>query len=68
MTAEPLASPSPGLCTSCTRHRVIQNRRGSRFHLCQRSFEDTRFPKYPPLPVLVCPGYEPGEPDPEEPR
>ncbi len=27
------------------------------FFLCQLSSTDPRFPKYPPLPVLACPGY-----------
>lgn len=65
-----LPDPPPlGLCASCTHHRVIENRRGSRFHLCELSFTDARFPKYPPLPVLACPGHEvaPGS-DPEDDR
>lgn len=49
--------PSPGLCATCAHHRVIENRRGSRFHLCEKSREDARFPKYPPLPVFRCAGY-----------
>jgi len=28
------------------------------FYLCERSRQDARFPKYPPLPVLQCPGFE----------
>lgn len=51
------AGPSPGLCANCAHHRVIESRRGSRFHLCEKSREDPRFPKYPPLPVLRCAGY-----------
>jgi hypothetical protein len=49
--------PHPGLCATCVHHREIRSRRGSVFHLCERSREDPRFRKYPPLPVLVCPGY-----------
>jgi hypothetical protein len=26
--------------------------------MCERSKTDERFPKYPRLPVLECPGYE----------
>ena len=47
-----------GLCASCGFARVVVNARGSRFLMCLRSREDARFPKYPPLPVLRCAGYE----------
>jgi hypothetical protein len=53
-----------GLCGSCKRHRVVGNRTGSRFYLCDRSRTDPRYPKYPPLPRLECEGYEPGGEDP----
>jgi len=33
--------------------------RGSVFYLCELSFRDLRFPKYPRLPVLTCSGYQP---------
>jgi hypothetical protein len=48
-----------GLCDSCHFCRVVENRRGSRFHLCRLSDADPAFPKYPPLPVLACSGYDP---------
>jgi len=51
--------PPAGLCEACTHHRVIESRRGSRFHLCERAAADPRFAKYPPIPVLRCPGFEP---------
>lgn len=51
--------PSPGLCLDCRHARVIENRRGSRFRLCERSRTDPAFPRYPRLPVLHCDGYEP---------
>jgi hypothetical protein len=38
---------------------VVRNTRGSVFSLCQRSREDDRYPRYPRLPVLICPGHEP---------
>jgi hypothetical protein len=47
-----------GLCGACTFARRVENRRGSVFYHCGRSAEDTRFPKYPILPVLTCPGFE----------
>lgn len=54
--------PRIGLCAACRHARVVRNRRGSAFWLCGRSATDPRFPKYPPLPVRSCPGYEKGEP------
>jgi len=47
-----------GLCETCAFHRVIRSDRGSIFYLCERSFTDARFLKYPRLPVLQCAGYE----------
>ena len=55
-----------GLCRTCTHHRLTGNRRGSVFYMCERSLEDPSFPKYPPLPVLECRGYEAGGEDPWE--
>jgi hypothetical protein len=52
-------SPPAGLCESCIHHRIVENRRGSRFHLCERSRDDEAFPRYPALPVVACRGYEP---------
>lgn len=48
-----------GLCASCINARVIENRRGSQFYMCELSKTDKRFAKYPPLPVLNCVGYTP---------
>lgn len=52
-------SPNPGLCATCAFARLVQSARGSRFWLCKLSETDERFAKYPPLPVLRCPGYAP---------
>jgi hypothetical protein len=58
-------SPAPGtlgrigLCTDCQFARVVESARGSAFWRCSLSEQDERFPKYPPLPVRSCPGYEP---------
>jgi hypothetical protein len=30
----------------------------SAFSLCRRSRDDQRFPKYPPIPVMRCAGFE----------
>lgn len=51
------ATPDPGLCSDCAFHRVVESVRGSRYWLCQRSRFDARFPRYPRLPVLACPGF-----------
>jgi hypothetical protein len=46
-----------GLCETCRHSRTIVSDRGSVFFLCQLSFTDPRFKKYPTLPVLECVGY-----------
>jgi hypothetical protein len=46
------------LCDTCQHCRKLHNDRGSIFLLCERSFDDPTFPKYPRLPVLDCRGYE----------
>lgn len=55
-------SPGPGLCAMCANVRIVGNRRGSTFFLCGLAEVDRRFPKYPPLPVLRCPGFEAAKP------
>ncbi len=47
-----------GLCASCTHARTVTSARGSTFVLCGRSQSDAGYPKYPPLPVVRCAGYE----------
>ncbi|PYX48357.1 MAG: hypothetical protein DMG83_01840 [Acidobacteria bacterium] len=46
-----------GLCADCQHARRIESDRGSVFVMCELSFTDSRFPKYPRLPVLACDGY-----------
>jgi hypothetical protein len=53
--------PPHGLCDACRHQRLVPNTRGSVFSLCERSREDPDFPRYPRLPVLRCPGFEPTE-------
>jgi hypothetical protein len=48
---------NPGLCGDCAHARRIQSDRAATFLLCQLSFTDSRFAKYPRLPVLKCSGY-----------
>lgn len=65
-----MPSVFPGLCADCAFSRRVESGR-STFCLCERALTDPRFLKYPPLPVLACPGYErkavpvtPANPDP----
>ena len=56
-----LAEGPPGLCAGCKHMQRVTSARGSTFYLCRRSFTDPRFARYPPIPVLVCAGFEPGD-------
>jgi hypothetical protein len=51
-----------GLCWHCRWQRATTNRRGSTFYRCLRADSDSRFTRYPPLPVVACPGYEEATP------
>ena len=57
--ANPAIPAAAGLCAACVHARAIVSGRGSRFVLCERSRTEARFPRYPPLPVRACPGFEP---------
>ncbi len=60
--SEPVRAPPPGagLCDSCRHQQVVRNTRGSVFSLCRRSRDEPeRYPRYPRVPVLRCPGHEP---------
>lgn len=48
-----------GLCDACSWQRRVVSGRGSQFVLCERSAIDANFVRYPPLPVLQCPGFQP---------
>jgi len=48
-----------GLCEDCVHARRVASAKGSQFVLCELSQLDTRFAKYPRLPVLTCSGYAP---------
>ena len=50
-----------GLCHNCLHAKRVETPR-SVFTLCLRSRDDARFPRYPRLPVLQCPGHEPAPP------
>ena len=58
---DPMTVPAVGLCETCRWARIVTSRRGSVFYRCLRADTDPpdpRFVRYPPLPVLSCPGYE----------
>ena len=46
-----------GLCASCVNARVIESSKGARFIRCDLSFTDTRFARYPRLPITRCEGF-----------
>ncbi|MDE3155788.1 MAG: hypothetical protein KGN76_11835 [Acidobacteriota bacterium] len=48
-----------GLCEACRHVRRIRSDRETVFYRCERSRVDPRFPRYPPIPVIACPGFEP---------
>ena len=50
--------PTESLCSTCAHVRVIHSAKGSVFLQCQRARDDERFPKYPPQPVRLCPGFQ----------
>jgi len=54
-----------GLCEDCKNAKKIESARGSVFWLCTLHDRDPRFAKYPRVPVVACPGYDP---KPEPPR
>ncbi len=57
-----MTRPPAGLCDSCVHQKLIRTGRGNEFSMCERSkSQPEHFPKYPPVPVLECPGYEPRE-------
>ena len=46
------------LCELCQHRQVVNTPRGSRFLLCQLSFGNPRYPKYPPQPIQLCQGFQ----------
>jgi hypothetical protein len=58
MEKDPIEAARAGLCATCRHTAVIVSDRGSRFYRCERSKIDPRFPRYPPLPVVSCIGYD----------
>jgi len=49
-----------GLCARCAFQRLVGTQRGPTYSLCTRSTDEPdRYPRYPPLPVQACAGYQP---------
>jgi uncharacterized protein len=48
---------NPGICENCVHARAVTSDRGSVFLLCELSFSDRRFQKYPKLPMRSCSGH-----------
>lgn len=48
-----------GRCWDCRWVRRVVTGRGSLFFRCGRAEIDPAYPRYPSLPRLACPGYEP---------
>ena len=46
-----------GLCARCTQAHLVRTPR-STFWLCGRARADSRYARYPRLPVLACPGFD----------
>ncbi|MBI1354809.1 MAG: hypothetical protein GC160_10710 [Acidobacteria bacterium] len=57
-----------GLCAACAHVAVTRSAKGSTFYRCRRAKTDPAYAKYPPLPVLRCPGFEPQRPPEDEVR
>jgi hypothetical protein len=49
---------NPGLCGSCIHSKIVPGKPGSIFYSCTLSKVDPNYPKYPPLPVLSCAGFQ----------
>ena len=52
-----VAPESVGLCGTCSHVRIIAGGQGSVYYLCRLSAVDTRFVRYPTLPVTACAGF-----------
>ena len=47
-----------GLCVRCRHAHVQRSAKDTEFWRCGLADRDERFLRYPPLPVVVCPGFE----------
>jgi hypothetical protein len=48
-----------GLCGDCVHAVIRPTRRGTVYLRCGLAATDSRFPRYPRLPVVECVGHEP---------
>gem|GEM_PF-1108642 len=55
-----MSSNNFGICSTCVFQSLVHTTRGSTFSLCERSREDSRYPRYPRVPVNACSGYSKG--------
>ena len=58
-----MATQRFGLCDACAHQKLIRSGRGSTFSMCTIGLRDPDLPKYPRMPVLRCPRYEPRAPE-----
>jgi len=65
VTDNPVERQRVGLCADCAHARRLTSPRQSVFYRCGLADTDPEFPKYPPLPVVVCRGYERLRPAPD---
>ena len=62
MPREPIertCPPNAGLCARCKHLRLVGAAGRSVFVQCERAKTDPAFARYPRLPVVACPGFEP---------
>lgn len=55
--------PEVGQCSVCDFAAVQASARGGRFWRCLRADTNGRYLRYPPLPVVDCPGFAVGGKD-----
>lgn len=55
--AAPAPLPPAGLCARCRHAELLRSPR-STFLRCARAAADSRFARFPTLPVLACAGFE----------
>lgn len=58
LISDSMPGMDPGLCANCRHVKALGNARGSVFYMCTLAERDSRFLRYPPLPVRSCDGYE----------
>ncbi|MDT4918745.1 MAG: hypothetical protein QOH89_3445 [Pseudonocardiales bacterium] len=67
MTDQPaFARAERGLCGQCSHAIVRPTRRGTVYLRCALAASDSRFAKYPRLPVTECAGFRPAAREPAD--